>query len=105
MPKNTSPEDDTWNEGAPVESLAVNIIPSSESSTSNNVPVEPTTLNTVEPDPITSRACVPEAEMIADPVILAVPVNGKASPPTLLNLNHHLGMNLRNLVLMLCCRI
>ena len=45
------------------------------------MPVEPTTLNTVEPDPITSRACAPEAEMIVDPVILAVPVNGKASPP------------------------
>ena len=70
----------TSNIGKPEISFTANNDPNDKLSvTVNRSPSDPITLNTVEPDPITSRACAPEAEMIADPVILAVPVNGKAS--------------------------
>lgn len=56
--------------GNPEISLTDKSVPSKSSSTENNVPALPITLNTVEPLPITERDCEPyEADTTKDPEI------------------------------------
>ena len=74
------PSENTSNCGIPEESFITNNEPDKTSSIANNSPKLPTTLNTVEPLPITSTGLL-DPDTTKLPVITAEPENGKGSTP------------------------